>query len=151
MYNIELPEELKNLYNIALPVSKGFCNWRNFDDKNVKFIKEVIERPIKDIYELANEVYWCDDWGKEPNNESEKVEIIRNLLEKAPKLIPIYFHRYMTQVNMKNIPIFSMHDTDIICYGENLSSYLKIEFGDKNQSDIDYEKLNYIPFWNDLL
>lgn len=148
VFNIEFPKELKELYKIALPISKGFYNWRNFDDKNVKFINEVIKRPIKDIYELADGVYWCDEWGEEPNNESEK---IRNLLKKAPKLIPIYAHRYMPQVNMKNIPIFSIHDTDIICYGENLSSYLKIEFGYKNQSDIDYEKLNYIPFWSDLL
>ena len=55
VYNTEFQEELKNLYNIAVPVSKGFCNQRNFDDKNVKFIKEVIERPIKYIYELAFE------------------------------------------------------------------------------------------------
>lgn len=26
VYNTEFQEELKNLYNIAVPVSKGFCN-----------------------------------------------------------------------------------------------------------------------------
>lgn len=151
VFNIEFPKELKELYKIALPISKGFYNWRNFNDGNIKFIKEVIKRPIKDIYELVDEVYWCEKWGEEPNNELEKVGIIRSLLKKAPKLIPIYAHRYMPQVNMKNIPIFSIHDTDIICYGENLTSYLEIEFGIEKQSDIDYEKLTYISFWSDLL
>ncbi|WP_194191842.1 SMI1/KNR4 family protein [Clostridium chrysemydis] len=151
VFNIEFPKDLKELYKIALPISKGFYNWRNFNDENVTFINEVIKRPIKDIYELADGVYWCDEWGEEPNNELEKVEIIRSLLKKAPKLIPIYAHRYMPQVNRINTPIFSIHDTDIICYGENLTSYLEIEFGTEKQSDINYEKLTYIPFWSDLL
>lgn len=151
IFNIEFPKELKELYKIALPISKGFYNWRNFNDENIKFIKEAIKRPIKDIYELADGVYWCEKWGEEPNNELEKVEIIRSLLKKAPKLIPIYAHRYMPQVNRINTPIFSIHDTDIICYGENLTSYLEIEFGTEKQIDIDYEKITYIPFWSDLL
>lgn len=115
----------------ALPISKGFYNWRNFDPKNIQYIKAAIYRPINNIYELVNEVYWCDEWGNEPSDKSKRAEVIRKLLKKAPKLIPIYAHRYMPEMNIKNAPIFSIHDTDIIYYGENLFSYFKIEFGEK--------------------
>ena len=48
---------------IALPISK-FFDWRNHDKDNVIFIKTIINKPIEDVDELAEEVYWCDDWGK---------------------------------------------------------------------------------------
>ncbi|MBS6005911.1 MAG: SMI1/KNR4 family protein [Clostridium baratii] len=150
-YSIEFPEELREFYMTAVPVSRGFYNWRNFDPKNIQYIKAAIYRPINNIYELANEVYWCDEWGNEPSEEHKRVEVIRELLKKAPKLIPIYAHRYMPEMNVENAPIFSIHDTDIICYGENLFSYFEIEFGEKKQIDIDYNIITYIPVWIDFL
>lgn len=56
---------------MALPISMGFYNWRNLEQDNVMFIKKIVNRPIEDVDELAEEVYWCDDWGKEPTNEMD--------------------------------------------------------------------------------
>lgn len=39
----------------------------------------------------------------------------------------------MPEMNIKNAPIFSIHNTDIICYGENLFSYFEIEVGEKSK------------------
>lgn len=51
---------------------------------------------------------------------------------KAPKLVPIYSHRYMPFITEDdNIPVFSIMQSDIIYYGENLISYLEVEFGFK--------------------
>lgn len=149
-YNINFPKELQEFYYTALPVSKGFYNWRDFKPANVQYIKDSINRPFKDIYELANEVYWCDEWGDEPN-ESERADAIRERLRKAPALIPIYLHRYIPTINLEPTPIFSIHDTDIIYYGENLKSYFEIEFGNKKQSDINFAIIKDVPFWSDLL
>lgn len=149
-YSIKFPQELKDFYMTALPISKGFYNWRNFNLENIKYIKEAMNRPINDIYEMADEVYWCDEWGDEPS-EIDQIEIVRGLLKRAPILIPIYSHRYFPAINSENIPVFSIHDTDIVCYGENLLSYFEIEFGEKKQSNINYSMLTYIPFWSDLL
>lgn len=48
-------------------------------------------------------------------------------------------------------PIMSVHQTDIIYYGENLLSYLLVEFGLKEHEDIDFENIKYIPFWSDII
>jgi hypothetical protein len=149
-YNIEFPKELREFYSTALPVSKGFYNWRDFKPSNVQYIKGVIDRPFNDIYELAEEVFWCDEWGDEPN-ESERANVVREMLKKAPGLIPIYLHRYIPTINLEPTPVFSIHDTDIIYYGENLESYFEIEFGDKIQSNINCKVINNVPFWSDLL
>ena len=64
IYKIKFPKSLKEFLMIALPISKGFYNWRNLEKNNVMFIKKIINRPTEDIDELAEEVYWCDDWGE---------------------------------------------------------------------------------------
>lgn len=149
-YKIEFPIELQEFYSTALPVSKGFYNWRDFKTTNVQYIKDVMNRPFNDIYELADEVYWCDEWGDEPNN-SERADVVRAMLKKAPALIPIYSHRYIPAINLEPTPVFSIHDTDIIYYGENLESYFEIEFGNKKHSDIGYDIIKYVTFWSDLI
>lgn len=149
-YDFKFPRELKKMYEVALPISQGFYNWRDFSIDNIEYIKEVMARPIKDIYDMADEVYWCDNWGEEPN-EIEKIKFVQKLLKTAPALIPIYSHRYLSVADVEQSPVFSIHETDIIYYGENLKSYFEIEFGLKSYSDIDYDNISYIPFWTDLL
>ena len=149
-YDIEFPNEMKEYYSIALPISKNFYNWRDFSVENISRIKRMMQRPFNGIYEMADEVYWCDDWGAEPDKLG-RINIIRQKLEEAPKLVPIYLHRYMPMINKRILPVFSICDTDVICYGENFTSYLEIEFGDKQQSEIDFTKIEYVPFWSDLI
>lgn len=149
-YDLKFPNCLKELLMMVLPVSKGFYNWRDFTEDNIKNIKDAINRPQTDLYDMASEVYWCDDWGGEPD-EKASIEEIRKRLEKAPKLVPIYTHRYMPMLNIERIPIISIHGVDIIYYGKNLIDYMEIEFGGKEQDAIDYGDVEYIPFWSDLM
>ena len=150
VYGIEFPSELKEFYSTILPISKNFYNWRDFSSENVNKIKGALKRPFDDIYEMAEEVYWCEDWGVEPDI-NERTSVVRQKLEKAPKLIPIFLHRYMPMLSKENVPVISVCNTDIIYYGENLVSYLEIEFGDRKQSDIEFNKIEHVPFWSDLL
>lgn len=151
IYTIKFPKSLKEFLMMALPISKGFFNWRNLDQDNVMFIKKIINRPTEDIYELAEEVYWCDDWGEEPENEIDIALIVRERLKSAPKLIPVYGHRYIPMIPEDNSPIISIHDTDIIYYGQNLEDYFKVEFGGKEQGKIEFKNINPIPFWSDIM
>lgn len=151
-YEIIFPQELVEFYTMALPVSKGFYNWKDFSSGNIEYIKSVIKRPEKDLLERINEIYWCGNWGDEPSEGEEKVDKIKHHLKMAPQLIPIFEHRYLpAYANSKSNPIFSVYGTDIIYYGDNLLSYLQIEFGIKDYNDVDYSLIPHIPFWTDLL
>lgn len=50
-----------------------------------------------------------------------------------------------------NPPIISIHDVDIIYYGQNLEDYFEVEFGGKEQGKIEFENINPIPFWSDIM
>lgn len=72
-------------------------------------------------------------------------------MKKAPKLIPIYSHRYMPMIDNENPPIISIHGSDVIYYGEDLQDFFKVEFGEKDQNTIKFENINTIPFWTDIM
>ena len=150
IYNIHFPESLKGFLMQGLPISKGFYNWRDFSSGNVSKIKKAITCPVEMVYELSDEVYWCEQWGKEPDNVDEFVQEVRKRLEEAPKLIPVYGHRYMP-MDGSNPPILSVHGIDIIYYGQDLRDYFKVEFGSKKQSEIDFEGISNIPFWSEIM
>lgn len=74
-----------------LPISEGFYNWRNFELNNIEFIKKMIYKPLKDIDDLAEEVYWCEEWGEEPISTEDKAKSVRTRLKMHPSYCP-FFH-----------------------------------------------------------
>ena len=48
-------------------------------------------------------------------------------------------------------PILSISGVDVIYYGKDLDDYIRIEFGDKKQSELDYKIIQKVPFWTDLM
>lgn len=151
IYEIKFPVCLREFLMMGLPVSKRFYNWRNMETKNVEYIRQIIDQPIRYINDMPEEVYWCDDWGKETDDEKYLKEEVRKRLSKAPKLLPIFSHRYMPMILEKNPPIISVHGVDIIYFGKDLEDYFEVEFGDKSQSEIDFDKIKPIQFWSDII
>lgn len=150
-YDIIFPMSLREFLMTALPVSKEFYNWRNKDKENIENIKNMLNQPIQYIYDMPKEIYWCEDWGEEPENEEDFKDEVKKRLKKAPKLIPIYSHRYMPMIDNENPPIISIHGSDVIYYGEDLQDFFKVEFGEKDQNTIKFENINTVPFWTDIM
>lgn len=153
LYNISFPVELKRLFFVGLPVSKGFCNWRDIHNENVQRIKDVLNMPIKGlIFDIENSDFWCEDWGAKPTDIRDARNILLEHYNKAPKMIPVYAHRYMPFIPKEIvIPVFSIMQSDIIYYGTNLVSYLEIEFGFRQYNELTHANFRHVDFWSDLL
>jgi len=151
IYSFRFPKSLCDFLMQALPVSKGYYNWRDVTEKNIDYIKHIIEKPVNDLCSMAGDIEWSDEWGNKPGTIREKVERIRERAKSAPKLVPIFCHRYMPIVDIEDAPILSIHGTDIIYYGENLTDYIKVELGEKRQEKINFQNIKKLPFWSDLM
>lgn len=151
IYQITFPKSLREFLMTALPISRGFYNWRDITEKNINFIRQVINKPITDIIDMAEEVYWCDDWGEEPEDEESIAKEVRERIKKAPNLVPIYAHRYMPMISEDNPPVISIHNIDIIYFGKDLEDYFEVEFGEKGQDKIDFQNIADIPFWSEIM
>ena len=150
-YEIVFPETLKIFYKNLLPVSEGFINWRDASSENVVYIKSSIAYPIEEFKENAQDVYWNDKWGEEPATADMIKDFVLRKMVDAPKLIPIYSHRYMPMGVSDNPPVISVYGVDVIYYGKDLDEYIQIEFGEKNPSEIDYSNIQKIPFWSEMM
>jgi hypothetical protein len=152
-YKIKFPLELKQFYALCLPISKGFYNWRDTGKRNTEFIQAVLNNPIVEMRnDLHDGYFWCDEWGEKPIDPEASESIMNKHYSLAPKLIPIYSHRYIPAIeDCEKIPIFSVMGTDIICYGEDLISYFDIEFGSKQQNEINVNECLNVPFWSELI
>ena len=152
IYSITFPKQLKDFIKIKLPVSNGFYNWRDFTEANIEKIKSVINAPMEGLlFDIEYNGFWVENWGGEVDNNIEtRKSVFLEKYYKAPKLIPIYGHRYMPDINAKNIPILSVMQSDIIIYGENLEDYFKREFILSNKPQLDNYKYD-IEFWSDII
>ncbi|WP_339099711.1 hypothetical protein [Candidatus Enterococcus lemimoniae] len=153
IYKIRFPLDLKKFYGYGLPVSYSFVNWRDLSKENIEKNKLRIQAPIKGIKESLNDVDWDEVyWGKEPKDEKERNKKILDHLNQAPRLIPIYSHRYISELELTPNPVISIVGSDIIYYGETLFSYLQYEFKLK-EKNIEYykKKKNFIPFWSEIM
>lgn len=153
IYNLRFPPDLKEFLMYALPISKGFINWRDKSKKNIKQINERLDFPLEGmIFDIENNGFWMDSWGLKPNSLKEAIEIATMNYYNAPKLIPIYSHRYIPSPPFESgNPIYSVYQTDIIFYGDNLTTYFMVEFNLKEQQDIDFDNIKEIPFWSEFI
>lgn len=100
-----------------------FYNWLQDHEE----IADKLNWPYKTIAQDINgpNKFWLKSWGPKPESEEEKLAIFADWLAKAPKLIPIYSHRFVvSEPGLADYPVLSVWGSDIIVYGWDLRSYL---------------------------
>ena len=154
-FGIVFPNDLKLFLQTALPVSVGFVHWRYGlnSEKGKQEIENKLNWPLRGLlFDIKNNSFWLDEWGAKPAGFEEQKKVATSELAKQPKLIPIYSHRYISdQPGEAGNPVFSVYQTDIIYYGNDLMDYLSNEFRieiPKFYGTIEEPK--QIPFWSDM-
>jgi hypothetical protein len=126
-FAFRFPTDLREFLQLALPVGSGFPNWRS-DAKDVLLHK--LAWPLEGIlFDVERNEFWLPEWGDRPESLVEAIHLASARIEIAPKLVPIYGHRYMpTEPRTPGNPVFSVYQTDIIWYGFDLKDYFRHEF-----------------------
>jgi len=123
------PPDLRAVLQFALPVGKQFPDWRNGSEEDLTSrMKLPLDGILFDVEH--NDDIWPTEWGPRPERMDERFAVVTKLVEFAPKLIPIYSHRYIpAEPHEYGNPVLSVHQTDIIVYGHDLTDYFQHEFG----------------------
>ena len=121
-FGFRLPADLRGYLAYALPVGDRFPNWR---DLSSPYLVEAFSRPWEGIeFGISRNQLWLPTWGDKPERVNDAVNIVKSLFDRAPKLIPLYGHRYLPDRPFgEGNPIFSVYQTDITFYGVNLENY----------------------------
>jgi hypothetical protein len=151
-YGFCFPPDLRHFLGHALPVSKGWVNWR--ETSRPEILKR-LDWPLDGIcFDIEQNAFWLDSWGPKPGDLSEALAIARTAVRAAPRLIPVCSHRFLPDRPCKSgNPVFSVHQTDIIYYGANLFEYLCNEFAyyfGRERYTLG-ENIRRIEFWSELV
>lgn len=155
LYDIVFPPDVRQLIQAMKP-EKGsmmsFPDWGDFSQENIDAIQKQLNWPIEGVlFDVEHNSFWLNAWGSKPATLQEQLLVASRQLQSVPKLIPITGHRYIPSTpNECGHPVYSVYQTDIIFYGENLWDYFEIEFKKKPYSQLDFSAIKPIPFWNDM-
>lgn len=151
-YRFHFPPDLKVFLMHALPVSKGWVDWRRASTTE---ISDRLDWPIEGMcFDIEHNAFWLAAWGPKPVDNEAAFEVARKAVASAPRLIPVCGHRYLPDRPCEpGNPVFSVYQTDIIYYGASLFDYLRNEFHyhfDRPEYAVTGE-IRRIEFWSDLV
>ena len=127
-YGFRFPADLQQLLQTVLPLSDDFPDWRGDATHD---IQKRLAWPFEGIcFDVEHKQLWLPEWGTRPESSGAALAIARDQIYQAPKLIPIYGNRYISAEPLEaGNPVFSIQQSDMICYGADLPAYLHAEFG----------------------
>ena len=126
-FHFSFPPDLKAFLKTALPCGGRFPDWRSGDPA---VLKAQMDWPLEGMcFDIEHNAFWMNDWGPRPASPEDAFAIARQKVEAAPILIPICGHRYIPdRPHLAFNPVYSVYQTDIIFYGNDLVDYLAHEF-----------------------
>ena len=143
-YEFAFGPDHRELLLTAVPVGKGWMDWRTSSED---FVRGRLGWPLRGmLFDVENSDFWPPSWGPRPGPSDEALRIAELEYRKWPGLIPLWGHRYMPAAPSESgAPVFSVSQTDVVYYGQNLLSYVKTEFGGEPRTSRDAE---YLPPWS---
>src|SRR5262249_18721978 len=101
-------------------------------------------------FDVVNNGVWWPTWGSKPANHEGQRERLKTVLAEAPKLIPLFGHRYIPDEPCESgNPVFSVYQTDVIYYGANLQDWLERESVTFNMNP--WPQVKEIRFWSEAV
>lgn len=147
-FGFTFPADLRSMLQAFLPVSDGFPDWR---EGKVRDLLDWLDEPIEGIcFDVEENGFWLDAWGERPADVDDAIEEARRHVAKEPVLIPVFTHRFVpAEPAQAGNPVFSVVQSDVLCYGDDLEDYFQKEFEVPRSSPQPFQARR-VAFWSDL-
>lgn len=145
-FNFVFGPEHREFIQSAVPVGKWWLDWRNDTDED---LRGRLDWPLEGVlFDVRNNDFGPASWGDRPDAKDDREREARAHLDGVAVLIPVFSHRYLTsEPELSPSPVFSVYQTDVIFYGDNLVNYLAHEF---HFGPLHPSERTHVPFWSDL-
>lgn len=146
---LKLPPDFRCLLENLHDPLEVFFPWNKF---TLAEYQESIEWIISGIeFDIEHNSCWLSRWGTRPEDLTEAKMVMREDFKGWPRLVPIKGHRYLAvEPCLAGNPVFSIWQTDIICYGATLGEYLINEFVEQIPNPAAWTPKRDIPIWQNL-
>lgn len=138
--------EHRQFLQSAVPVGESWPDWR--DDPEDE-LRARLDGPIDGvIFDVHTNDFWPASWGARPDGKDDREREALAHLARVPRLVPVFSHRCLaSDPQFAPSPVFSVHQTDVIFYGDNVLDYVAHEF---RVPPLHPSERTHVPFWSDL-
>lgn len=165
-YGFEFADDHRAFLAAGLPVNVPFepeegvsyaweRPWPDWRDGDPAAVREQLEWPVDGVlFDVEQHAVWPATWGDHPAGRDEALETARLKLAQAPRLMPVYGHRFLPAGHgTLGHPVLSVWQTDIIYYGMDLADYIHQEFDGAGIDRMDprWNPNATVTFWRDFL
>ena len=166
-YGFEFADEHRAFLAAGLPVrdldevdaewqtwEKPWPDWR---DGAPEDLQRHLDWPVDEVLRhVEQEKLWPRCWGQRPADPAAALMQARQRLQDLPPLVPVYAHRFLPAGHGSwGHPVLSVWQLgDIICYGGDLSMWVRLEFTEVDDHDWhsrQWKSRVTVPFWRDYL
>ncbi|MGW4894024.1 hypothetical protein ACWEQL_17400 [Kitasatospora sp. NPDC004240] len=110
--------------------SRSWPDWRHGDPDD---LRARLAWPVEGVlFDVGHNGFWYPGWGPEPAERADRLRIAEAALVNVPQLVPVHGHRYLPAADgaedFQGHPVLSVHQTDIISYGDDLADHVRTEF-----------------------
>ncbi|QDH72018.1 hypothetical protein [Brevundimonas sp. M20] len=144
-FRLTFPSDLVALLRDRRPV--GGSDWNDETE-----MRSRLAWPFEGLlFDVEANSLWWPEWGNRPDAPEARAEVLRDVVGRAPRLIPIFGHRYLPATpNLPGNPVFSVYQSDVIHYGADLQDYV-----DREENGRDHTPwpavIREIDFWSELV
>ena len=155
----QLPYEIGLMLVMGVPSmhSEHGAGWRRWGDDPAAELAQWNAGLLHGIlFDVENNHTWMPSWGPRPDEHGDRAELVTAQFEAAPQLLPLYGHRAVPltiadgETTADGNPVFSIVQTDIITYGDNLADWMHREF-DVPLPMWTRTTARSFPFWTELI
>jgi hypothetical protein len=113
----------------------GFHDWIHGREA----LRDAMAWPVEGVlFDVEHNGLWLSEWGAKPEQARERQSVVQREASNASPLIPVFGHRYLVAQPLESgNPVLSVHQSDIIIYGDDLRNYLLQELGDLINEPVD--------------
>lgn len=144
-FRLTFPSDLVALLRDRRPI--GGPDWNDETD-----MRSRLAWPFEGLlFDVEANSLWWPEWGARPDTPEACAEVLRGVVGRAPRLIPIFSHRYLPATpNLPGNPVFSVYQSDVIHYGADLQDYVDREEGGRDHTPWP-AVIREIDFWSELV
>ena len=130
------PPDYKRFLLKYRPEGDQIVDWVRSKDEE---IQERLDWPLSSILFDIKNGFWIKTWPKKPESIAQRKELTIALISEAPKLIPVFGHRYIPdRPSINGNPILSVSQLDIIIYGTSCLLNTSPSARDRTRSGMPY-------------
>ena len=148
-FGFEFADDHRSFLSAGLPIGGSWPNWRGAPRKA---LRTWLRSPLDSVlFDVEMNDFWFSDWGVRPARMKDAMRSAKYHLARVPQLVPVYGHRYLPAGHGSyGHPVLSVYQTDVICYGTDLLTYVEREFG-RIEPYASQPPTSTVEFWSDLI